>query len=72
MMPSFKKTVHLKGDDIVELSTENKTLKIKSSYDEKMHAKIKPNLVKNLNDEKRAAMIMSRKRKPAIQTRYIN
>ena len=36
MMPAIKKAFGLMGDDIVEISTENESLKIKiGSYDEK-------------------------------------
>ena len=55
MMPAFKKAFDLKGDDIVDLSTENEFPKNKiNSYDEKCSEETKAKLVKQIADEKRA------------------
>ena len=52
------------GDDIVELSTENDALKIKiGSYDERWLEESKLKLLKEIDDEKRANIIMSRMKK---------
>ena len=64
MMPAITKTFHLLGDDIVELSTENDALKIKiGSYDEKWLEESKNKMLKQIDDEKRASLIMSRMKK---------
>ena len=53
MMP-IKKTFDLMGDDIVDLSTENDTLKNKiGSYDKKWLQETKEKLLKQIDDEKR-------------------
>ena len=64
MMPAIKKTFILLGDDIVELSTENDSLKTKiGSYDEKWLEESKNKVLKQIDDEKRANLIMSRMEK---------
>ena len=64
MMPAIKKAFNLLGDDIVELSTENDALKNKiGSYDEKWLEESKAKLLKQIDDEKRANLIMSRMKK---------
>ena len=64
MMPAIKKAFDLMSDDIVELSTENESLKNKKgSYDEKYLEKSKAKLLKQIDDEKRASLIMSRMEK---------
>ena len=65
MMPALKKAFDLMGDDIVDLSTENDTLKSKiGDYDEKKWLEeSKANLLKQIDDEKRANLIMSRMKK---------
>ena len=64
MMPAFKKAFNLLGDDIVELSTENDALKNKiGSYDEKWLEEFKNKMLKQIDDEKRANLIMSRMKK---------
>ena len=64
MMPASKKAFNLLGDDIVDLHTENETLKNKiGSYDEKKLEESKLNLLKQIDDEKRANLIMSRMKK---------
>ena len=52
------------GDDIVELSTENAALKNKKdSYDEKLLKESKAKLLKQIEYEKRANLIMSKMEK---------
>ena len=52
------------GDDIVEVSTENDAFKNKvGSYDEKWLEEYKAKLLKQIDDEKRANLIMSRMQK---------
>ena len=64
MMPANKKTFDLMGDDIVDLSTENDALKNKiGSYDEKWLQKFKNNVLKQIDDEKRAHLILFRMKK---------
>ena len=64
MMPAIKKAFNLLGDHIVDLSTENETLKSKiGDYDEKGLEESKAKLLKDINDEKRANLIMSRMKK---------
>ena len=60
MMPAIKKAFDLVGGDIVELCTENESLKIKiGSYDEKRLEESKSKLLKQIDDGKRASLIMS-------------
>ena len=64
MMPAIKKAFNLLGDDIVELSTENDALKNKiGDYDEKWLEESKYKMLKEIDDEKRANLIMSRMKK---------
>ena len=64
MMPAIKKAFNLMGDDIVELSTENDSLKNKKgSYDERWLEESKTKLLKEIDDEKRANIIMPRMKK---------
>ena len=64
MMPAIKKAFDLLGDDIVDLSTENETLKSKiGDYDGKWLEESKAKLLKQIDDEKRAILIMSRMKK---------
>ena len=64
MMPAIKKAFTLMGDDIVELSTENEALKNKiGSYDERWPEESKLKLLKEIDDEKRANLFMSRMKK---------
>ena len=64
MMPAIKKAFNLLGDDIVDLSTENYTLKNQiGDYDQKWLEESKAKLLKDNNDEKRANLIMSRMKK---------
>ena len=64
MMPAIKKAFNLLGDDIVELSTENNALKNQiGEYDEKWLRECEDKLLKQIDDEKRAHLIMSRMKK---------
>ena len=64
MIPAIKKAFNLLGDDIVDLSTENDALKNKiGDYDEKWLQESKAKLLKDIDDKKRANLIMSRMKK---------
>ena len=64
MLPAIKKVFSLLGDDIVELSAENDALKNKiGDYDEKWLQVSKNKLLKQIDDEKLANIIMSRMEK---------
>ena len=64
MMPAIKKAFNLMGDDIVELNVENETLKNQiGEYDEKWLQESKARLLKDIDDKKRADIIMSRMKK---------
>ena len=64
MMPAIEKAFSLMGDDIVELSTENETLRSRiGSYYKKLLQESKEKLLKQNDDEKRADLIMSRMKK---------
>ena len=64
MMPAIKKAFNFLGDGIVELSTENNALKNKiGSYDKKRLEESKNKMLKQIGDEKRANLIMSRMKK---------
>ena len=64
MMPSIKKAFDLMGDGIVDLKTENETLKTQiGEYDQKWLEESKAKLLRVINDEKRANIIMSRMKK---------
>ena len=64
MMPAIKKAFNFLGDDIVELSTGNDALKNKiGSYDEKLLKKSKARLLQQIDEEKRANLIMFRMKK---------
>ena len=64
MMPAIKKAFDLMGDDIVDLSTENDALKTKiGDYDEKWLEESKNKKLKQIDNEKRANLIISRMNK---------
>ena len=64
MMPAIKKAFNLLDDDIVKLSTENDALKNKiGSYDEKWLGESKNKMLKQIDEEKRANLNMSRMKK---------
>ena len=52
------------GDDIVEIHTENENVKNRMcSYDEKRLEVSKKKMLKQIDDEKRANLILSKKKK---------
>ena len=64
MMPAIKKAFNLMGDDIVKLGVENESLKNQiGGFDEKWLQESKAKLLKDIDDEKRANIIMSRMKK---------
>ena len=64
MMPAIKKVFNVLGDDIIELSTENDVLKNQiGDYNQKWLDETKAKLLKDINDEKRANIIMARMKK---------
>ena len=59
MMPAIKKAFNLLGNDIVELSVENDSLKNQiGEYNEQWLEESKAKLLKDIDDEKRANLIM--------------
>ena len=55
MMPAIKKAFDLMGDDIVDLHTENETLKNQiGDYDEKWLEESKAKLLKQIEDQKKS------------------
>ena len=64
MMPAIKKAFSLFGDDLIELSFEDDALKNQiGDYDQKWLEESKAKLLKDIKDEKRANLIMSRMKK---------
>ena len=64
MMPAIKKAFNLMGNDIIGLSAENDALKNKiGSYAERWLEESKLKLLKEIYDEKRVNLIMSRMKK---------
>ena len=64
MMPAIKKAFNLLGDDIVELHTENEALKNQiGDYDQQWLEESKSKLLKQIDDEKKASVTMSRMKK---------
>ena len=64
MMPAIKKAFNLLGDDIVELSTKNDALKNKIGfYDQQWLEEANANLLKEIDDDKGANLVMSRMQK---------
>ena len=69
MMPAIKEAFNRLGDDIVELNTENESLKNKiGSHDEKWLEESKARLLQQIGDQKRAKLIMSRMNKQMKKT----
>ena len=61
MMPAIRKAFDLMGDDIVDLHTENETLKNQiGDYDENWLEESENKMLKQIDDEKRANLIRSR------------
>ena len=72
MMPAIKEAFTLMGNDIVDLSTENDALKEKiGDYDENWLQESKEKLLKDIDDEKRANIIMSRMKKQMNKKKYL-
>ena len=64
MMPAIKKAFNVLGDDIIELSTENDVLKNQiGEYDEKWLQESKAKLLKDIDDKKKADLVMFRMKK---------
>ena len=64
MMSAIEKAFNLMEGDIAELSTENESFKNKiGSYDEKRLEESKAKLLKQIDDEKKATLIISRMNK---------
>ena len=64
MIPAIKKAFNILGDDIIELSTENDVLKNQiGDYNQKWLDESKAKLLKDINDDKRANIIISRIKK---------
>ena len=64
MMPAIKKAFNLMGDNIVELHTKNEALKNQiGDYDQKWLEESKSKLLKQIDDEKRANLLISRMKK---------
>ena len=64
VMPAIKKAFNVLGDDIIELSTENDVLENQiGEYDEKWLQESKAKLLKDIDDKKRADLIMFRMKK---------
>ena len=71
MMPAIKKAFNLMGDDIVELSVENESLKNQiGEYNEKRLKESKIKLLKEIDIEKRDKLIMSGMKKQMIEHQY--
>ena len=72
MMPAIKKAFNVLDDELIELSTENSVLKNQiGEYDEKWLQESKAKLLKDINDEKIANLIMSRMKKQMNKKRNI-
>ena len=64
MMPAIKKAFNLMGDGIVDLTVENDALKNQiGEYDEKWLQESKAKLLKEIDDEKRSNLFMTRMKK---------
>ena len=64
MMPAIEKAFNLMGNNLVELSVENKSLKNQiGDYDEKWLQESEAKLLQDIDDEKRANLVMSRMKK---------
>ena len=71
MIPAIKKACNALGDDIIELKVENDALKNQlGDYDQKWFEESEAKLLKDINDEKRANLIMSRMKK-RMNKKYI-
>ena len=60
MMPAITKAFNLLADDVVEISTENESLKNRiGSHDEKWLEEANAKLLKQIADEERATLLRS-------------
>ena len=65
MRPAIKKSFDLMGDDIAELSTESGILKNQiGDYDDNWLGESKAKLLKQVDDDKKTKLFMSRLQKP--------
>ena len=63
-MPAIKKAFNLLGDDVIELSVENDALKNQiGNNDKEWLEESKAKLLKEIDDDKRANLLMSRMQK---------
>ena len=63
-MPAIKKAFEIMGDGIVELSTENESFRNEiGSHDNNWLQESKAKLLKQIHDEKRANLFLSRTKK---------
>ena len=68
MMPAIKRAFNLMGDNMVKISIENGSLKNQiGDYDEKWPQESKANLLKEIDNEKKATLIVSRMKKHMIK-----
>ena len=68
MMPAIKKAFNLMGDGIVDFTVENDALKNQiGDYDKKWLQESKTKLLKDIDDEKRSNLIMTRMKKQMIK-----
>ena len=64
MMPAIKKAFNVMGDDIVELSVKNECLKTQiGDYNKNWLQESKAKLLKDIDDERRANLVMCRMKK---------
>ena len=63
MLHAFKRAFDLMGDDIVDLSTENEIKRKIGDYDERWLQESKAKLLKEIDNEKTANLIMLRMKK---------
>ena len=72
MMPAIKKAFTLLGDDFVEFSTENDALKNRiGSYGGKWLEESKNKMLKQIDDEKRANLIVPTMKKQ-MEKQYLS
>ena len=63
MMPAIRKAFNVLGDDIIELSTDDVLKNQIGEYDEKWLQESTAKLLKDIDDKKRADLIMLRMKK---------
>ena len=69
MMPAIEKDFDLKGDDIVDLSTEKWNFEKKKFLRQKMGKKSKAKPLKQINDQKTANLKMAKSEKQLNETK---